>query len=259
MRFRVGPQIIRFLPMNFSARACGLLLLGVSAWPVSAAAQNDGPGPVTLSGGIDVVSDYRFRGVSRSNGKVAVQPSLIVDHDSGLYAGLLGSTLPDSPRLGRFELGLIGGFESEVASGTRAGARLTWYSYPGGAGARDYFDVSGSLSHDIGPLSARALVAYAPKQAALVSEDNLHVRLNLSSGIPNSPVTLSAGIGYSDGALAAVAADGDYIDWSLGAAYVVGDLTFKAEYIDTDVKKTGVKALDKLVKPTLLFTLGVAF
>lgn len=245
--------------MDFLARACGALLLGAAAAPFSAFAQTDVQGPFTVSGGIDVVSDYRFRGISRSNGKVAVQPSLIVDHDSGVYAGLLGSTLPDSARLGRFELGLVGGFETEIASGTRAGAKLTWYSYPGGrggAGASDYVDIAGSLSHDIGPLSARALIAYAPKQAALGKDDNLYWNLGLSSGIPNTPVTLSAGLGYTDGALTA---DGDSFDWSLGAAYVAGAMTFKAEYIDTDRKKTGVKALDKLANPALVFTLGVAF
>lgn len=248
--------------MNFPAWACGALLLAASALPASAFGQTEVRGPFTLSGGIDVVSDYRFRGVSRSNGKVVVQPSLIVDHDSGFYAGLLGSSLPDSPRLGRFELGLIGGYETEVASGTQAGARLTYYSYPGGrdgAGASDYVDIAGTLSHDIGPLSARAFVAYAPKQKALGREDNLYLRLGLSSGIPNTPVTLSATLGHNDGGLAALAADGAYFDWSLGASYVADSLTLKVEYIDTDIRKTGVKSLDRLVDPTLVFTLGVAF
>jgi uncharacterized protein (TIGR02001 family) len=217
---------------------------------------------VILSGGIDVVSDYRFRGLSRSDGKVAVQPSLIVDHDSGLYAGLLGSTLPDSPRFGRFELGLTGGYSAEIASGTRAGASLTWYSYPGGrdgAGPADYVDIAGSLSHDIGPLSARARVAYAPKQKALGDGDNLYLNLGLTAGVPNTPVTLSASVGRTDGALGALAADGDYFDWSIGAAYASGIVMLKAEYVDTDIRKTGVKALDRLSNPTVVFTLGVAF
>jgi hypothetical protein len=33
----------------------------------------------------------------------------------------------------------------------------------------------------------------------------------------------------------------------------------KAEYVDTDIRKTGVKALDRLSNPTVVFTLGVAF
>ena len=249
--------------MKSSASACcAALLFAASALPLSAAAQIDAGGSLALSGGIDVVTDYRFRGVSRSDGKVAVQPSLIVDHDSGLYAGLLGSTLPDSPRLGQFELGLTGGFSTEIASGTRAGARLTYYTYPGGrdwAGPSDYADIGGTLSYDIGPLSARALVAYAPRQKALGRDDNLYLNLGLSSGVPNTPVTLFANLGHTDGALGAVAADGDYMDWSLGARYAADAFTFKVEYIDTDVRKTGVKALDRLYDPTVVFTLGVAF
>lgn len=249
--------------MNFLVPACSAaLMLAASTLPVSALAQSDAQGPFTVSGGIDLVSDYRFRGVSRSDDKVAVQPSLIVDHDSGLYAGLLGSTLPDSPRFGRFELGLIGGFSAEVASGTRAEARVAYYSYPGGrdwAGSGDYADIGGSLSHDIGPLSVHALVAYAPKQKALGSDDNLYLNLGLSSGVPNTPVTLSASLGHSDGALAGLAADGAYFDWSFGAAYTAGLFTFKAQYVDTDIRKSGVKSLDRLTDPTLVFTLGAAF
>ncbi|MBJ7501134.1 MAG: hypothetical protein JHC57_15375, partial [Sphingopyxis sp.] len=38
-----------------------------------------------------------------------------------------------------------------------------------------------------------------------------------------------------------------------------GPLTFSVQYIDTDVKKTGIKALDTLYDPTVVFTLGASF
>src|SRR5688572_21480001 len=54
--------------------------------------------PVTGSGfGLDLnvtlLSDYRFRGVSRSDEDPAVQAAMTLSHDSGLYAGARGTTL----------------------------------------------------------------------------------------------------------------------------------------------------------------------
>lgn len=54
------------------------------AWTASACAQ--------VSGSVGVVSDYRYRGQSLSDGDPAVQASVGYDAASGAYAGLFGST-----------------------------------------------------------------------------------------------------------------------------------------------------------------------
>lgn len=248
-------------PMTFAIRTCLGMLLAASAISTPAVAQEEPSGAFTLSGGIDVVSDYRFRGVSLSDEKVAVQPGLTLEHESGFYAGVWGSTLPDSPLYGKFEVDLFGGFATEVAPGTTVDLNVTYYTYPGNrnwAGPSDYVEFGGSLSHDIGPISATALAAYAPSQSSLGNDDNIYLNLGLSGGVPNSPLTLSAGVGYTDGSLSA-SPRGHYIDWSLGATFVADMFTFKIEYVDTDVRKTGIKAIDTLYDPTVVFTLGVSF
>ena len=251
--------------MTIPAKACFgalLALSALSALPATAQAQAIPSGPLTVSGGVSVVSDYRFRGLSRSDGKVEVQSTISVDHDSGLYAGVWGSGLPDTPRYGQYELDLFAGYATEVAPGTSLDVGATYYVYPGhrdGAGASDYVELSGRLSHDLGPLSATATLAYAPDQKALGRDDNLYLNLGLSSGIPNTPVTLSANLGYTDGALGALAGDRNYLDWSLGASVVNGPVTLSARYIDTDIRKTGVKAVDRLYDPTLVFSIGLSF
>ncbi len=64
--------------MKFLTKACVGMLLAASAMSTPAFAQEEEApsGPFTLSGGIAVTSDYRFRGISLSNEKVAVQPTL---------------------------------------------------------------------------------------------------------------------------------------------------------------------------------------
>ncbi len=248
--------------MKFLTKACFGMLLAASAMSTPAFAQEEASGPLSLSGGISVTSDYRFRGVSLSNEKVAVQPTLTVSHDSGFYLGVWGSSLPDSPAYGKFELDLYGGFNTEIASGTTVDVGVTYYTYPGshdGGAPTDYFEGIGKLSHDIGPVSVTGLVAYAPKQDSLGDDDNIYLNLGAGFGIPNTPVTLTAAVGYSDGSLGLVSADKNYIDWALGASFAAGPATFTVQYIDTDVKKTGIKALDTLYDPTVVFTLGASF
>ena len=249
--------------MKFLTKACFGMLLAASALSTPAFAQEEeASGPFSLSGGISVTSDYRFRGISLSNEKVAVQPTLTVSHESGLYAGVWGSSLPDSPAYGKFELDLYAGFATEVASRTTVDVGVTYYTYPGshdGGAPTDYFEGIGKLSHDIGPVSVTGLVAYAPKQNSLGDADNIYLNLGAGFGIPNSPVTLTAGVGYNDGSLGLVSPDGQYIDWSVGASFAAGPATFTVQYIDTDVKKSGIKALDTLYDPTVVFTLGASF
>ena len=250
--------------MKFLTKACFGMLLAASAMSTPAFAQEEeaASGPFSLSGGISVTSDYRFRGVSLSNEKVAVQPTLTLSHESGFYVGVWGSSLPDSPPFGKFELDVYGGFATEIASGTTVDVGVTWYTYPGsedGGAPTDYFEGIGKLSHDIGPVSVTGLVAYAPKQSSLGDDDNIYLNLAAGYGIPNTPVTLTAGVGYTDGSLGLVAADGNYLDWSLGASFAAGPATFSVQYIDTDVKKTGIKAVDTLYDSTVVFTLCVSF
>lgn len=250
--------------MKFLTKTCFGMLLAASALSTPAFAQEDENkvGPFTLSGGVDIVSDYRFRGISLSNEKVEVQPTLTLTHDSGFYVSAWGSGLPNSPLYGKFELDLIAGFSTEVAPGTTVDLNTTYYSYPGhsnGAGPANYVEFIGSVSHDIGPVSATGLVGYAPSQKSLGSDDSLYLNLGLGFAVPNSPLTLNAGLGYADGSLAAASADGNYLDWSVGASFTGGPFTASVAYIDTDIKKTGVKAVDTLYDPTVVFTLGVAF
>jgi uncharacterized protein (TIGR02001 family) len=65
-------------------RACltSLLLAGSA---LSAHAQ--------LSGSLGLLSDYRYRGLSLSDGQPAVQASVAYDYPSGWYAGLFGATV----------------------------------------------------------------------------------------------------------------------------------------------------------------------
>lgn len=235
-------------------------LPGLAAVP--AAAQEVPTGPIDVSGGVEIVTDYRFRGISLSGGDVAVQPAITLSHDSGLYLGAWGSNIEDTPAFGEVEVDLYGGYATEVAPGTSIDLGLTYYWYPDGeraAGPSDYVEATGKLSHMLGPVEATGRVSYAPSQAAIGHDDSLYLAGDLSAGIPTTPLTLTASVGYTDGGLAALAPGGHYWDWSLGASASFGRLTAGIKYVDTDIPATGVKAVDKYFDSGVVLSLGLSF
>ncbi len=92
--------------MRFFDTAGAGLLFAAAAMSAPAFAQDDpitgGGGPLSLSGEVAVVSDYRFRGISLSDEEIALQPSLTLSHESGFYSGVWGSTMPENTRAGKF-------------------------------------------------------------------------------------------------------------------------------------------------------------
>lgn len=238
----------------FSASVTALML--ASAAP-ALAQDTDPPSAITVSGSVGGVSDYRFRGVSQSDEEIAVQGGLTVTHESGVYVGTWGSNLAGWGTFGgaNLELDLIAGFKTEIGGGGTLDVGVTWYMYPGGADDSDFLEPYAKLGGTIGPLGLTAGVAYAPKQQALGNysatpfsrgqkEDNLYLWGDALAGIPGTPATLKAHIGYSEGNPGlgpngtSVAPTGKYWDWMLGADFAVyKGLTLGVSYIDTDIGK----------------------
>jgi uncharacterized protein (TIGR02001 family) len=235
------------------------LLLGTAA-PVLAA---DEPAPAfKVSGSTALVSDYRFRGVSQSNNGFAVQGGLTLNHQTGLYGGFWASNLAGWGTFGgpNLELDLFGGYKLPVGAGT-LDVGLTWYMYPGGADKTDFAEPYVKLSGTAGPVGLTAGVAYAPPQQALGNwsnhpdsvpgdkEKNLYLWGDAALGIKDTPVTLKAHIGYSDGNPGlgpngtSVAPTGSYWDWLVGADFVVGPVTLGVAYVDTNISDTSADFL----------------
>ncbi|MFZ4688236.1 MAG: TorF family putative porin [Polymorphobacter sp.] len=231
-----------------------------SAAPALAA---DEPAPAfKVSGSVALVSDYRFRGVSQSNNGLAVQGGLTLNHESGLYGGFWGSNLAGWGTFGgpNLELDLFAGYKLPVGAGT-LDVGGTFYQYPGGATLTSFFEPYVKFSGTAGPVALTAGVAYAWSQSALGNwsndvdsrigdkEDNLYVWGDAAFGIKDTPITLKAHIGYSDGNPGlgpngtSVAPTGSYWDWLIGADFVVGPVTLGVAYVDTDISDTSAEYL----------------
>ncbi|MBB4640807.1 TorF family putative porin [Rhizorhapis suberifaciens] len=227
--------------MRKSILGLSAVLLATVATP--AFAQDDADG-ITITGGATVVSDYRFRGVSQTGEEAAIQGTINVTHESGLYAGVWGSSIDLVAGASDLntELDFYAGYSREVIPGLTADLGLLYYYYPkDGDVATDFFEPYFSLSGAVGPVNAKVGVAYAFEgQNALGDDDNIYVYTDANTAIPGTPFKLKGHVGYTDGALASTgltgALSGNYWDWSVGAEASYKALTFGVSYVDTDIK-----------------------
>lgn len=216
------------------------------------------PGPLTLSGEVALVSDYRFRGLSLSDEKVALQPGLTLSHESGFYVSAWGSNIQETAGGADVELDLLAGYATELPGGVQIDAGVVWYLYPGDSSV-DYVEGYGSVTITRGALTPKLGIAYAPSQNALGNEDNFYVYAGLEAAIPGTPLTLDATLGYETGALDAKAGGGK-LDWQVGLSCAVGPATLGVHYIDTNTRLIGgASGRRNLADPTVVASLSLAF
>ena len=232
------------------------------AAPAAAQTETAVSPPITVSGSATIASDYRFRGVSQSDGEMAVQGGITVSHESGAYAGLWGSNLAGWGTFGgaNMELDLIAGYKVKLSGNATLDAGATWYMYPGGPDKTDFVESYAKLTGTTGQATLTAGIAYAPKQQALGrwyftgadaaagvyndpgdKHDNTYVWGDAAIALAGTPLTAKAHIGHSWGNpglgpnATSVAPTGRYWDWSLGADATWRNLTLGVAWVGTDI------------------------
>jgi uncharacterized protein (TIGR02001 family) len=225
--------------------ALGLFSALVFAAP-AVAAEDEASGPIDVEFTLAAVSDYRFRGVSLNNEKLAIQPSIAISHESGVYLNLWGSNIADNGG-DDIEMDVTLGYSKEIGSVT-ADVGVVGYFYPGASGA-NYGEILGSVSTKVGPGKLGVNVAYAPKQDNIGNQDNFYAGISGEMPLGELPLTLNASFGIEDGAF------GDKKkDWSIGADFDIKGVTAGIKYIDT-ARTFG----DPNADATIVFSLSKTF
>lgn len=210
--------------------------------------ETDAPSDFTITGSAAVVSQYRFRGLSQSDNKPAVQGAITVSHSSGFYVGTWGSSTsgstantPIAP--GGTEIDVFGGF-THGFGGVTVDVGGYGYIYPQAPDA-NYYEIYGSLSHTMGPVTGKVGVYYAPDQRVFnfnftsTDRDNVYVYGDLSGGVPGTPVTVHGHLGYTSGGFEYTKA---YLDYSVGASVKWKMLTLDASLVGTNISKSDVNS-----------------
>lgn len=213
---------------------------------------NGSAAAVDITFEIAAFSDYRFRGISRSDEDPAGQASLLVVHESGFYGGVRGTTLrgrdgfraldPGFGDQGDIQADLFAGVRTGLGSGFDLDAGVTYYAFAGGAGPTDYVEPYASLGYLIGPVTLSGGVKYAPAQDAIGDEDMIYLFGQVDVVVPFRPWTFTAQVGRQDWGVY-----GAYWTWSLGTEHHVqieGIPTtyIGLRYIDTNLAAPGADA-----------------
>lgn len=130
-----------------------------SAQTAPAPAAAPAPAPSPLTGNMALVTDYRFRGISQTNGKPALQGGFDYAHPSGFYVGNWNSNVSSGAGFpgGNLEMDFYGGYKATFGDfGIDVGT--IYYYYPGtnataatfGANPRNGATHTGSIyNHEI--------------------------------------------------------------------------------------------------------------
>ena len=213
--------------LKLASMSVAIGAIAMSAPAFAQEADDEAAGPVTLTGGVAVVSDYRFRGVSLSDKDFAVQPYLTVKHESGLYVGAWGSNISENAG-DEVEVDLYAGFAGGEEVTYDIGA--TYFLYPGVSGL-NYVEFTGKLGSTYGPATVGVQLSYAPSQDNTGNVDNIYFGTNATIALPNSPISIVGSMGVEDGAFSA---GSEKVDWSLGLTAAVSGFTLGVSYVDAN-------------------------
>jgi uncharacterized protein (TIGR02001 family) len=241
-------NFMRKTVLKLAAMSVAMSAFAISA-PAFAQEEEAAEGPISISGGVAVVSDYRFRGVSLSDKDFAVQPTITISHESGFYVGAWGSNIAENTGED-IEVDLYAGFSGGEELTYDIGA--TYYLYPG-VSSFNYVELTGKLGTTIGPATVGVQLSYVPSQDNTGNNDNWYYGTNATLAIPNTPINLTGSIGIEDGAFTA---GDEKVDWSLGANTTIKGFTLGVAYVDAN-RRTIFAPND--AKAGVVFTLSYGF
>ncbi len=212
-------------------------LVGTSA--VAVAAEKS---PHSLSGNINLTSDYLFRGVSQTTNKPAIQGGFDYAHESGFYAGTWASSVDwvGTKDDNSMEIDFYAGYTGSLPADIGYDVGLITYFYPGdkiaGAPTPDTTEayISGSwefLTLKYSHTLSKYFVAWAGAGGEKTRGSN-YLELNAEHDLGDG-WGIAGHIGRQKVKKYSAA---DYTDWNIGVSKDVGFGTVSLTYSDTNAK-----------------------
>lgn len=211
-------------------------LIALSAALVASAIPTIASAELAFNAG--VVTDYRYRGISQSRLKPAVQGGLDFTQ-GGLYLGAWASSIKwikDAGGDAGYELDLYGGYKGELTKDVAYDVGVLTYQYPGNdlATSANTTEIYGALS--FGPATLKYSHSVSNLFGFTDSKNSGYLDLSASFDVGGG-VTLAPHLGYQK-----VSGNGDfsYTDYSLTASMEVAKgLTASLAVVGADTKSIG--------------------
>lgn len=213
-----------------------LLILALSAAALPAFADEPAPAADPLSFNIGAISDYRYRGISQTRLKPALQGGIDYAHSSGFYVGTWASTIKwikDAGGSGDLEWDLYGGYKTEVAPGLTVDVGVLQYYYPSNklATSANTFEVYGAVTY--GPVTAKYSHGTTNLFGVPDSKNSGYFDVSAAFDLGDG-MTLTPHVGHQTVKHNSVAS---YTDYSITLAKDFSGLVLSAAVVGTDADK----------------------
>jgi uncharacterized protein (TIGR02001 family) len=204
-----------------------------------------------------VASDYLFRGISQTRNRPAIQTTIDVAHESGLYIGAFATNVTYPGSNARQELDLLAGYRFEVG-GLSLDFGGVFYTYPGydknGTYDYNYVEAVAKASYTIDPVKFVATAAYSP-DFYFESGSGFYLEGGADVSLPLD-FTLSGRFAYQWIKKNDRYGAPDYANWSVAVTReVIAGFMLTVGYYDTDLSKrecfVGTKVCDARAMVTL--------
>ena len=245
----------------------GTAVMAQTTSPTAAPAAAPEPAS-SLTFNVGVVSDYRFRSVSQTSFKPALQVGVDFAHKSGLYVGAWGSNINwikdyIGATDGSLEVDVYGGYKGEIAKDFSFDVGVITYQYPNNTA--DRVTVNANTTEVYGALTFGIVTAkYSQSTGNFIanpdSKGSYYVELaaafDLGGGFSLTPHVGRQSIPNQTGSA------GDYTDYSLTVGKDFGNgLTASLAAMTTDAKDSfyKVSGFDNLGKNAVTVGLKYTF
>ena len=225
------------------ALAIGSLTIGAMAMSLATTAV-----AAEVSGNIALGTDYKFRGISQSDGE-AISGGFDVAFDNGFYVGTWGSSIEDWGN--GLELDYYAGYGGAFNEAVSFDVGLLAYTYPNeDSGDLDYNEIYGS----IGVADFTFGFAYSDDYFAGTGVFT-YLYVDYSYALSES---YSLDLHLADNSIDDEEAFGtpDYLDYSIGVSTSFEGLDLSLSYIDTDLSESDCFGGDDLCKGSVVLTLS---
>ena len=153
-----------------------------------------------ISGNVALTSDYRFRGISQTNKKPAIQGGIDFAHKSGIYPGNWNSNVDSGLFNGaNIEMDFYGGWKTSFA-GFGIDVGVLYYYYPG-SGKGDAFKVDNTelyVGGSWGPVALKYSYAVSDFFGVPGTKGAYYVQLSGAHDLGNG-FGVNASVGYQGG------------------------------------------------------------
>lgn len=205
--------------------------------------------PWAFSANVGLFSDYRFRGISQTDKKPALQGGFDLAHSSGLYIGNWNSNVDSAFYNGaNIEMDFYGGYKHAFDSGFGLDVGVITYYYPNSGsnpnGSTKIDNTELYIGGAYGPVSLKYNYAVSDFFSAPDSSGSSYLDAGFSYDLGhNFGVVAHYGYQWLKGGAVVTQINGDTAnnisDWKIGATYTVDGWVISLAYIATNRDLTG--------------------